>query len=591
MLLKHIKCKPLLNNVLCILISSLILFSPQAGHAAEPAAPTDEKVYEQAVVAADHPLASAAGLAILKAGGNVVDAAVATSFALTVLRPASCGLGGGGFMVIWNAKDQQATVIDYRERAPAAATHNMYAKLPGTDKQRQLASRQGPLAVAVPCTVAGLSYAVKEYGTLDLKTVMLPAIQLARRGVPINEHMRSVQKGMLARIKNGTLNPDEFKTLVDEYLNHGKPWKEDARFYSPQLKTLELIAEYGRDGFYQGAVAEAMVAACGKSAGGILTLEDLKATQPIIRKPLSTNFDGYQILTMPPPSSGGIAIIESFNIIKALEKQTLKHPFGKLKYHSPEEIHLLTEVMKHAFADRAEYLGDADFVPVPIDRLTSGSYASELARRIDPQQTKSIKEYGRYIPPQDGGTSHFSVMDAQGNAVACTETINLTFGSYVVIPKYGIVMNNEMDDFAAISGKPNAFGLIQGKANEIEPGKKPLSSMSPTIAVKDGKAVFSAGASGGPRIISSTLQVLLNMIVFGMTPTQAVDAPRIHHQWVPEDLLLEPELFGQAGEKLKRFGHSTKKSSGLAASQAVSRQPDGLRGHSDPRKHGAAAGH
>ncbi|MEQ8852984.1 gamma-glutamyltransferase [Gimesia sp.] len=591
MLLKLLKCKPLLNNVLCILISSLILFRPQAGRAADPAAPTDEKLYEQAVVAADHPLASAAGLAILKTGGNVVDAAVATSFALTVLRPASCGLGGGGFMVIWNAKDHKATVIDYRERAPAAATPDMYAKLPGTDKQRQLASRQGPLAVAVPCTVAGLSYAVKEYGTLDLKTVMLPAIQLARRGVPINEHMRSVQKGMLARIKNGTLNPDEFKTLVDEYLNHGKPWKEDARFYSPQLKTLELIAEYGRDGFYQGAVAEAIVNACGKSAGGILTLEDLKATQPIIRKPLSTNFDGYQILTMPPPSSGGIAIIESFNMIKALEQQTLKHPFGKLKYHSPEEIHLLTEVMKHAFADRAEYLGDADFVPVPIDRLTSGTYASELARRIDPQQTKSMKDYGRYVPPQDGGTSHFSVMDAQGNAVACTETINLTFGSYVVIPKYGIVMNNEMDDFAAISGKPNAFGLIQGKANEIEPGKKPLSSMSPTIAVKDGKAVFSAGASGGPRIISSTLQVLLNMIVFGMTPTQAVDAPRIHHQWVPEDLLLEPELFDQAGEKLKRFGHSTKQSSGLAASQAVSRQPDGLRGHSDPRKHGAAAGY
>ena len=591
MLLKLIKCKPLLNNVLCILISSLLLLSPQAGRAAEPAAPTDEKVYEQAVVAADHPLASAAGLAILKAGGNVVDAAVATSFALTVLRPASCGLGGGGFMVIWNAKDQKATVIDYRERAPAAATPDMYAELPGTDKQRQMASRQGPLAVAVPCTVAGLSHAVKEYGSLDLKTVMLPAIQLARRGVPINEHMRSVQRGMLARIKNGTLNPDEFKTLVDDYLNHGKPWKEDARFFSPQLKTLELIAEYGRDGFYQGAVAEAMVAACGKSAGGILTLEDLKTTEPIIRKPLTTNFDGYQILTMPPPSSGGIAIIESFNMIKALEQQTLKHPFGKLKYHSPEEIHLLTEVMKHAFADRAEYLGDADFVPVPIDRLTSGSYASELARRIDPQQTKSMKDYGRYIPPQDGGTSHFSVMDAQGNAVACTETINLTFGSYVVIPKYGIVMNNEMDDFAAISGKPNAFGLIQGKANEIEPGKKPLSSMSPTIAVKDGKAVFSAGASGGPRIISSTLQVLLNMIVFGMTPSQAVDAPRIHHQWVPEDLLLEPELFGQAGEKLKQYGHSTKKSSSLAASQAVSRQPDGLRGHSDPRKHGAAAGY
>ncbi|WP_232093166.1 gamma-glutamyltransferase [Gimesia panareensis] len=580
-----------MNNILCLMLACLFAICPQPAQAAEPAPVPAEKVYEHGVVAADHPLASAAGIAILKAGGNVVDAAVATSFALTVLRPASCGLGGGGFMVIWNAKDQKATVIDYRERAPAAATPEMYAKLPGTDKQRQLASRQGPLAVAVPCTVAGLSYAVREYGTLDLKTVMQPAIQLARRGVPINDHMRSVQRGMLARIKQGTLNPEEFKTLIDDYLNHGKPWKNDDRFFSPQLKALELIAEHGRDGFYKGPVAEAIVAACGESAGGILTLQDLKATQPVIRKPLTTTFNGYTILTMPPPSSGGIAIIESFNMIKALEKQTLKQPFGKLKYHSPEEIHLLTEVMKHAFADRAEYLGDADFVPVPIARLTSSDYASHLAGRIDTQQTKPLKEYGRYVPPQDGGTSHFSVMDVEGNAVACTETINLTFGSYVVIPKYGIVMNNEMDDFAAISGKPNAFGLIQSKANEVEPGKKPLSSMSPTIAVKDGKAVFSAGASGGPRIISSTLQVLLNMIVFGMTPTQAVNSPRIHHQWVPEDLLMEPELFKQAGEKLKQYGHSPKKSSSLAASQAVSRQPDGLRGHSDPRKHGSAAGY
>ncbi|QDT30393.1 Gamma-glutamyltranspeptidase precursor [Gimesia panareensis] len=591
MLMNHLKCKSLLNNILCLMLACLFAICPQPAQAAEPAPVPAEKVYEHGVVAADHPLASAAGIAILKAGGNVVDAAVATSFALTVLRPASCGLGGGGFMVIWNAKDQKATVIDYRERAPAAATPEMYAKLPGTDKQRQLASRQGPLAVAVPCTVAGLSYAVREYGTLDLKTVMQPAIQLARRGVPINDHMRSVQRGMLARIKQGTLNPEEFKTLIDDYLNHGKPWKNDDRFFSPQLKALELIAEHGRDGFYKGPVAEAIVAACGESAGGILTLQDLKATQPVIRKPLTTTFNGYTILTMPPPSSGGIAIIESFNMIKALEKQTLKQPFGKLKYHSPEEIHLLTEVMKHAFADRAEYLGDADFVPVPIARLTSSDYASHLAGRIDTQQTKPLKEYGRYVPPQDGGTSHFSVMDVEGNAVACTETINLTFGSYVVIPKYGIVMNNEMDDFAAISGKPNAFGLIQSKANEVEPGKKPLSSMSPTIAVKDGKAVFSAGASGGPRIISSTLQVLLNMIVFGMTPTQAVNSPRIHHQWVPEDLLMEPELFKQAGEKLKQYGHSPKKSSSLAASQAVSRQPDGLRGHSDPRKHGSAAGY
>jgi len=396
---------------------------------------------------------------------------------------------------------------------------------------------------------------------------------------------------MLRRMKKGDLNAEQFSALIDEYLNQGQPWKDQDRFFSPQLKALELIAEHGRAAFYEGPVADAIVDACGKKNGGILTHQDLIETQPVIRKPLTTSFNGYTILTMPPPSSGGIAIIESFNMIHALENQLLNQPFGKLEYHSPQQVHLLTEVMKHAFADRAEYLGDMDFVPVPVQRLTSQKYAAQLASRIDMKQTKPLKDYGRYIPPQDGGTSHLSVMDAAGNAVACTETINLTFGSYVVVPEYGIVLNNEMDDFAAISGKPNAFGLIQSKANEIEPGKKPLSSMSPTIAIKDGKAVFSAGASGGPRIISSTLQVLLNMIVFGMNPEQAVESPRIHHQWVPEDLLLEQKLFEQVGQKMKPFGHTTKKSSGLAATQAVSRKSDGLRGHSDLRKHGAAAGY
>ncbi|WP_299462981.1 gamma-glutamyltransferase [uncultured Gimesia sp.] len=573
------------------MLVSAVLDSSQPGFSADPPLDQKKRVYEQAVVAADHPLASAAGIVILKAGGNVVDAAVATSFALSVLRPASCGLGGGGFMVIWDAEQQKSVVIDYRERAPAAATPDMYAKLPGNEEQRKLASRQGPLAIAVPGTVAGLCYAVKEYGKLDLKTVMQPAILMAKRGVRINDHMRSVQSSMLERIKKGSLDSKQFPALIDEYLNQGQPWKDQDRFFSPQLKVLELIAENGRAGFYEGPVADALVAVCGKQNGGLLTHQDLIETQPIIRKPLTTTFNGYTILTMPPPSSGGIAIIESFNMIHSLENKLLNQSFAKLEYHSPQQIHLLTEVMKHAFADRAEYLGDMDFVPVPVERLTNQKYADQLASRIDAKQTKSLKEYGRYLPPQDGGTSHLSVMDAAGNAVACTETINLTFGSYVVIPEYGIVMNNEMDDFAAISGKPNAFGLIQSKANEIEPGKKPLSSMSPTIAVKDGKAVFSAGASGGPRIISSTLQVLLNMIVFGMHPEQAVESPRIHHQWMPDDLLLETELFEQVGDKMKQFGHATKKSSSLAASQAVSRQQDGLRGHSDSRKHGAAAGY
>tara|TARA_R110002111_G_scaffold259308_1_gene329245 strand:+ start:51897 stop:53672 length:1776 start_codon:yes stop_codon:yes gene_type:complete len=591
MFLNVLSHKSYVNKALCFTFVSAVLGASQPGFSADPPLDQKNRVYEQAVVAADHPLASAAGIVILKAGGNVVDAAVASSFALSVLRPASCGLGGGGFMVIWDAEQQKSVVIDYRERAPAAATPDMYAKLPGNEEQRKLASRQGPLAVAVPGTVAGLCYAVKEYGKLDLKTVMQPAILMAKRGVRINDHMRTIQSSMLERIKKGSLDPNQFSALIDEYLNHGKPWKDQDRFFSPQLKALELIAENGRAGFYEGPVADALVAVCGKQNGGLLTHQDLIETQPIIRKPLTTTFNGYTILTMPPPSSGGIAIVESFNMIHALENPLMNQSFTKLDYHSPQQIHLLTEVMKHAFADRAEYLGDMDFVPVPIERLTDQKYASQLASRIDAKKTKSLKDYGRYLPPQDGGTSHLSVLDAAGNAVACTETINLTFGSYVVVPEYGIVMNNEMDDFAAISGKPNAFGLIQSQANEIEPGKKPLSSMSPTIAVKDGKAVFSAGASGGPRIISSTLQVLLNMIVFGMHPEQAVEAPRIHHQWMPDELLLEKDLFKQVGDKLQQFGHATKKSSSLAATQAVSRQPDGLRGHSDSRKHGVAAGY
>lgn len=568
-----------------------VLGTPQQGFSAGSPDNQNKNLYQNGVVAADHPLASAAGTVILKAGGNVVDAAVATSFALSVLRPASCGLGGGGFMVIWDADQQKSVVIDYRERAPAAATPDMYAKLPGNDAHRKYASRLGPLAVAVPGTVAGLCYAVKKYGKLDLKTVMQPAIMMAKKGVPIDQHMRSVQKTMLTRFENGTLNSERFSVLIDEYLNQGKLWKDHDRFFSPQLKTLELIAENGWSGFYEGPVADAIIARCGKQNGGILTHQDLLNTQPVIRKPLSTKFNGYTILTMPPPSSGGIAIIESLNMIQALEKRQSKPVFAKQDYHSPQQIHFLTEVMKHAFADRAEYLGDMDFFPVPVQRLTNQIYASQLASRIDAKKTKPLKEYGRYLPPRDGGTSHYSVMDIKGNSVACTETINLTFGSHVVIPKYGIVMNNEMDDFAAIPGKPNAFGLIQSKANEIEPGKKPLSSMSPTIAIKDGKAIFSAGASGGPRIISSTLQVLLNMIVFGMNPEQAVESPRLHHQWIPDGLLLENNLFEQVGDKLKPFGHTVKKSSSLAATQAVSRQPEGLRGHSDSRKHGAATGY
>ena len=321
-------------------------------------------------------------------------------------------------------------------------------------------------------------------------------------------------------------------------------------------------------------------------------MEDLIAVQPIIREPLQSSYEGMDLLSMPPSSSGGVAIIEMLNIMDAYE---VRHPdirLEELGHNSPEYVHLMAEVMKHAFADRAEYLGDADFADVPVERLLSHEHADMLASRID-EDTHPLDFYGRFAPVEDHGTSHFSVIDAEGNAVACTGTINTLYGSYVVVPEFGIVLNNEMDDFAARPGEPNAFRLVQSEANAIEPGKRPLSSMSPTIIVRDGKAVYAAGASGGPRIITATLQVLLNMTRFDMTVSQAVIAPRFHHQWIPESLEVEPKLLiDDIRVPLEERGHELVEHDALGVSQAVIMLPDGrLQGMSDPRKGGEARGY
>jgi gamma-glutamyltranspeptidase/glutathione hydrolase len=327
-----------------------------------------------------------------------------------------------------------------------------------------------------------------------------------------------------------------------------------------------------------------------QSGGGIITAKDLRSIAPKERQVLRGEFLGKQILAMPPPSSGGIALLEVLNVLSAWNKN---HPadVGTLTHNQPLYLQLLTEAMKHAYADRAEYLGDTDFVKVPIRRLISREYAQELAGRISLKETKPLKSYGRTQPVKDAGTSHFSVMDAAGNAVACTETINTVFGSLFVEPKFGIVLNNEMDDFAAIPGEPNAFGLIQSEANAVEPGKKPLSSMTPTIVLHDGKAVLALGGSGGPRIISSTLQVLLNVMWFGKEPQEAVALPRIHHQWLPNVLYIEDPLLEKMQTPLEQRGHKIEKRNNLAVVQAILRTPQGLKAASDPRKHGSPAGY
>lgn len=574
--------KAMIQRLFILMFCTIVAVIPVWARAA------DDVAYPRGVVAADHPLASEAGVEILRQGGNVVDAAVATGFALAVLRPASSGIGGGGFMVIWNQGTQHATTIDYRERAPAAARKDTYADPKNPQAQLPDLSFRGPLAIAVPGHVAGLCYAHKTYGKISLDRVLAPAIRLAADGFRADEHDVEVQAEAFRSLPPQAIR-EKYRSLFDFYLQSGRPLRRGDRIRSPLAKILQLIAQRGPRAFYEGEVARAIVTVAG-AEGKWLTMNDLRGYQPVERAPLKSKFDGFDLITMPPPSSGGVALIESLNILQAVEFANADHRIGAINRQSTSTLHALTEIMKHAFADRAEYLGDPDFVAVPVDRLTSSAYARELAKQIDYRSTKPSDSYGRYLPSKDAGTTHYSVMDAAGNAVACTETVNTLFGSWVVEPTYGIVLNNEMDDFAAVPGTPNAFGLIQGEANAVQAGKRPLSSMTPTIVTKNGKAVHALGASGGPKIISATFQVLLNLVRHDMPPSSAVTAPRIHHQWMPDMLQMESPLFESSGNLLKKLGHGVQRINESAVVQAVSRRPDGLHGMSDPRKHGKAAG-
>jgi gamma-glutamyltranspeptidase/glutathione hydrolase len=558
--------------------------------AAPPAAMPDDVVYPHAVVAADHPLASQAGVEMLRQGGNVVDAAVATAFALAVVRPASCGIGGGGFMLIWDATKQQATAIDYREEAPAAATRDMYLAPADSKTASADESRYGPRAIAVPCHVAGLCFALRQHGSLSLKTILGPALRLCRKGFEIDPHDCEVQAEILEEFHKRPEFAERFATLHRLYLNGGKPWKPGEMFRSPLGEALEKIADGGADGFHRGPVARAIVEEV-QRGGGMITLEDLASVRPIVRQPLAAEYRGLQLLTMPPPSSGGVALLETLRILEECERRWPDRGLARLPADSPERLHLLAEAFKHAFADRAAYLGDADFSDVPVERLIGEKHARELASRMDLAKTLPSERYGRFALGDDRGTSHFSIIDAAGNAVACTETINWGFGSLVVEPKFGIVLNNEMDDFTAHPGRPNAFGLMQSEANTIAPRKRPLSSMTPTILIRDGKAAFALGASGGPRIITATTQVLMGLARDRLPPGPAVRARRVHHQWLPDRLDLERGISPEGEKTLEAFGHKVRWVDESAVVQAVSRRTEGLRGASDPRKHGREAGY
>jgi len=551
------------------------------GCASRPA--LDTPVYTQ-VVAADHPDASRAGAEILAQGGNAVDAAVATSFALSVVRPYSCGIGGGGFMVIYLPDDPThgtvSTAINYRETAPGAVGSDYYEKL-----DDPLTSQFGGRAVAVPGTVAGLLTALDRYGTLDRATVLAPAIRLAEHGYTIDEHRMGAVEAVSERLhKHGW--ESRFAPLAQRFL-HGVH-EGDLATNPEQAEVLRRIAEFGRDGFYAGETAEAIIDAV-RADGGDLSLDDLANYEPVEVEPLRFEIDGRTFLAMPPPSSGGITMAQALTI-RELASERLD-PFTP-----GERAHILVESLKHAFADRARWLGDPAFVAVPVAALLDPAYLAHRAAMINPDRTFPPERYAPdepVAPIEDSGTSHFCVVDRFGGAVACTETINLRFGSLVCPPTLGFALNDEMDDFTTRPGEPNAFGLVQSERNLPEPGKRPLSSMSPTIVLDDdGEVLALAGASGGPRIITGTLQVLLDVLEADMGAVEAVSVPRLHHQWLPDAVYYEPAYDADVLLALHARGHELRQRPTVGECQLIRRSRDGRgwEAASDPRKGGQPAG-
>jgi len=519
------------------------------------------------LVVADSELAGNAGMEILKGGGNAVDAAVATAFALAVVDQASSGLGGGGFMVIYDAKERRAHALDFRETAPEGARVELYSR---NGKPSRDLSITGALAVAVPGEVAGLLQASKRFGTVPLRDLLAPAIRYATEGFPLDATLRYAIDRQQSAIK-------KFPDLARIYMPKGEVPAQGEIIRQPELgETLKAIASNGAESFYQGWIAEAMAETI-RREGGVLGVEELKHYKAVWREPLLGSYRKRTVITMPPPSSGGVALVQMLNVLEA-------HQLSKIPHNSATYLHLLTEVLKHAFADRAQYLGDPDFVNAPVARLVSRDYAAWIRGRISPAKTQPSKFYGlAHFKPEQGGTTHFSVIDRNGNAVACTLSVNTRFGSKLLVPKTGIVMNNTMDDFS-IHPTGNVYGLVGNEANSLLAKKRPLSSMSPTIILRGERPEMIVGAAGGPRIISATLQTILNIIDYRMPVDKAVQAPRIHHQWLPERLDVENDLAGETRRSLERRGHGVRESRVVGVVQAIVAQRGRITGAADPRK-------
>ncbi|MDC6380643.1 gamma-glutamyltransferase [Pseudomonas graminis] len=519
------------------LIATVLALGLSCAHAASVAPAAAENGM---VVTAQH-LATHVGVDVLKSGGNAVDAAVAVGYALAVVYPAAGNLGGGGFMTIQLA-DGRKTFLDFREKAPLAATANMYL-----DKDGNVVpdlSSKGHLAVGVPGTVSGMEMALSKYGTKKRAEVIAPAIKLAENGF-------ALEQGDVDLLGTAT---DEFKADAKDlgtiFLNKGQPLQVGDTLVQKDLaKTLKEISAKGSDGFYKGWVAKAIVDSS-QAGKGIITQADLDKYATRELAPIECDYRGYHVVSAPPPSSGGVVICEIMNILEG-------YPMQELGYHSAQGLHYQIEAMRHAYVDRNSYLGDPDFVKNPISHLLDRDYAAKLRAAIEPQKAGISQNIKPGVAPHEGNnTTHYSIVDKWGNAVSVTYTLNDWFGAGVMASSTGVILNDEMDDFTSKVGVPNMYGLIQGEANAIAPGKSPLSSMSPTIVTKDGKTVMVVGTPGGSRIITATLLTMLNVIDYGMNIQEAVDAPRFHQQWMPETTNLEAFAVSPDTQKiLESWGH------------------------------------
>ncbi len=546
--------------ILFILISLPAIASPQ-----EIFYPIEA---QNGMVVTSEPIATQIGINILKLGGNAIDAAVAVGFAMAVTYPRAGNIGGGGFMLIHSAKTGQVVTIDYRETAPALAHRDMFLNKAG-EVDNQL-SRFSHLAAGVPGTVAGLALALEKYGSLSLAEVLAPAIQLAEQGFVVTPKLSR-------EFKNLSPTPTIFLKPDGNFYEAG-----DILIQTYLAKTLKLIAKQGIKAFYQGEIAELIVKEM-QAHGGLISKTDLAHYKAVIRKPVHGTYRGYDIYSMSPPSSGGVHIVQMLNMLENDDIATSGH-------NSATTIHIMTEAMKRAYADRSKYLGDPDFVTIPD--LTSKNYAAQLRAKFNLSQATTSEDILPGTPPtyESDETTHYSVVDKAGNAVSNTYTLNFSYGSRKVVQGAGFLLNNEMDDFSAKPGVPNAYGLIGGTANAIEPNKRMLSSMSPTIVLKDGKAFLVTGSPGGSRIITTTLQVIMNVIDHQMNLQTAVNAVRIHHQWLPDELRVEKGLNLDTMQLLKARGHRIVIKNPMGAASSILVDKNIFYGAADPRRGGLALG-